>query len=230
MFRAQFSEAATTCRCAPGLAFVLTLCLVVAGTAGCELGSDASVSQVEEVDEAREADVDEGDELAASDQGATRSASPQPSHDAGSAAARDERAAEVREQESATPLRMRPREGEAEQERRPDTRPSQPSAVGKTIEVQPPSPSAGDTVRVRAGPLTFRNGCEGIARSRSRGPDAGGTIHVGWEPRQVSPDEMCTQAMHDMWIDVELQDLGPGSYTIQVDGVGTETLEVSGPN
>jgi hypothetical protein len=101
-----------------------------------------------------------------------------------------------------------------------------PAAMGDRIEIEPDEPEAGQVIRIRAGPLTFRNGCEGIERSTVEGPDAEGRILVGWKARPVPPDAFCTMALHTQWIDVTLEDLPAGAYTVVVPGVGEKALEV----
>jgi hypothetical protein len=205
----------------------LTLLILV--VAGCDQAKELAPAEPAEADDAETAG-DVADEVRGSgDAGGGDGAAGA----GGDAEASERRAAapgsEPRLEPILTPAPARKREGAptGDGESASEGRPSQPTSVGSTIEIRPSAPSAGETIQVRAGPLTFRNGCEGIARSMARGPDAGGTILIGWQPREVSPDEMCMQAFHDMWIEVELEALAAGEYELEVAGVGARTLSVS---
>ncbi len=102
----------------------------------------------------------------------------------------------------------------------------QPVSMGDRISIEPAEPVAGQPVEVRAGPLTFRNGCEGIERSWAEEPDADGRIVLRWAPRHVPPDAMCTMALHSQWIEAVIEDLEPGEYVVVAPGIGEQSLTV----
>lgn len=175
-------------------------------------------------------DDSEGDDLAAEGDAApgSQSESADPSREGGTEDAPQTADGEASEATRA-PGQRNLNEG-SEEGPSAGARQSEPSATGDAIEIQPEAPSAGETLKVRAGPLTFANGCEGIAGSNAEEPDEQGTIAVSWRPREVPPDAMCTQALHDMWIETRVEGLEPGEYTLRVDDVGEKTFEVSGAN
>lgn len=123
--------------------------------------------------------------------------------------------------EKATDLPPRP--PEPEQERAG----YDPSSTGDRIVVEPEEPAEGEAFQVRAGPLTFRNGCEGIERSWAEGPDEDGRILLHWEPRAVPPDAMCTMALHSQWIEVSMDGLPAGEYLLVAEGVGEKELIIA---
>lgn len=191
-----------------------------------EAGDDASVEARITADEAGDGDVtlaeDGEDDVSTGD-----APTAERSRDVETAAADDERVTGGQPSPATAPEGTRSERDAGARGRRAGDRASAPSATGDTIEVRPSAPSSDDSIRVRAGPLTFNNGCEGIERSTSRGPNAAGNILVGWQPRRVSPEQMCTQALHDMWIEVDLGQLEPGEYTLEVAGIGRKKLEVT---
>ena len=117
--------------------------------------------------------------------------------------------------EPSTPAEPEPEEGGYE-----------PAETGDRIEVEPEAPSAGATIQVRAGPLTFRNGCEGIGRSWVEPPDEAGHIRIRWSPREVPVGMMCTMALHSQWVEAMIDGLPSGEYLIVVEGIGERQLVV----
>ncbi len=102
----------------------------------------------------------------------------------------------------------------------------EPVSFGDRILIEPETPSQSETVKVRAGPLTFRNGCEGIERSWAEGPDERGVIELRWSPRPIPPDAMCTMALHSQWIEVDLEGLEAGDYMVIAPGIGEQSFSV----
>ncbi len=90
---------------------------------------------------------------------------------------------------------------------------------------EPPAPGAGQPIHVKAGPITFRNGCEGIAQVDVTVEESRVVVH--WTPKSVPPDAMCTMALHDDWIEADIAGLAPGSYQVVVREVGEATLVVA---
>ena len=102
----------------------------------------------------------------------------------------------------------------------------EPASTGDRIEIEPEEPAAGEEIKVRAGPLTFRNGCEGIERSWAEPPDEAGRILLRWAPRVVPPDAMCTMALHSQWLEVTIEGLAAGEYLLVAEGIGERRLVV----
>lgn len=100
-------------------------------------------------------------------------------------------------------------------------------AGGQQIRITPAHPAADEAFEVRAGPITFRNGCEGIAKVEVK--RAGSSVVVTWTPKQVPPDAMCTMALHDDWVTAQVDGLPAGTYTVSVNEVGEVALVVGGP-
>lgn len=105
-------------------------------------------------------------------------------------------------------------------------RPYDPASIGDAVHLDPDPPMAGKPFEVRAGPITFRNGCHGIERSWAEGPDEDGVILLRWKPREVPPDAMCTMALHSQWIEASLPGLDEGEYTVVAQDVGKRTFTV----
>jgi hypothetical protein len=78
----------------------------------------------------------------------------------------------------------------------------------------PAHPRAGEPVTVRGGPISFRNGCEGIAGVEVH--REGQRIEVRWRARAVPPDAICTMALHDDPVVATLEGLEAGTYEVVI--------------
>lgn len=88
----------------------------------------------------------------------------------------------------------------------------------------PAVPKAGESVRIEAGPITFRNGCLGIADVVVL--RKGNQIELRWTPKEVPPDAMCTMGIHEEMVVAQTEALEAGVYTIIVGKVGAVALTV----
>ncbi|RMG20107.1 MAG: hypothetical protein D6729_03625 [Deltaproteobacteria bacterium] len=98
-------------------------------------------------------------------------------------------------------------------------------APRNTFHFDPEAPMEGQPVALKAGPITFRNGCEGIESVAVH--VNGRRIEVTWTPKAVPPDRICTMALHDDWVEAQLEGLSAGTYTVAVNEVGEATLTVA---
>ena len=91
-----------------------------------------------------------------------------------------------------------------------------PAPAGKPslLGFEPRSPVAGEPLKIIGGPISFANGCQGIASVEAA--VEGQTITVTWTAKEVPPDAVCTMALHDDLVTTTVEGLAAGTYSVKI--------------
>ncbi|MDF1562451.1 MAG: hypothetical protein P1V51_05365 [Deltaproteobacteria bacterium] len=91
-----------------------------------------------------------------------------------------------------------------------------------TVRSEPAAPLAGQPLKIIGGPISFTNGCQGVASVKVEVDEAKGEIAIFWLPKSVEPDAICSMAMHDDPVVASLEGLSAGEYSVKFHPRGGE--------
>jgi hypothetical protein len=103
-------------------------------------------------------------------------------------------------------------EPEPEPQPAPTSAPA-PSGKPSQLTFDPWLPVAGQPLKITSSPITFNNGCQGIASVEAKVEP--GKIIVTWTPKPVPPDAICTMALHADFATTTVEGLEAGTYRVE---------------